>query len=154
MGRSGRSGRDDGATRHQLVRGHMPLTRQDAIEITQQLESLLRQYDPFTFEIATSRVERGDDPRRNLLGMLGLVIRIYSEKSSGLAAQALDRINHHVRLPNGEPITGIMVELSPSERELYGREEVDLATVPDRTEFISDLKDVFSAIADELERSR
>jgi hypothetical protein len=46
------------------------------------------------------------------------------------------------------------VELSPAERELYGREEVDLATVPDRTEFINELKDVLRVIADELERSR
>ncbi len=132
----------------------MPLTRQDAIEITQQVEALLRQYDPFTFEIATSRLDRGDDPGRNLLAMLGLVTRIYSEKSSGLAARALDRINHHVRRPDGEPITGITVELSPAERELYGREDVDLATVPDRTEFINELEDVLRVIADELERSR
>ena len=92
----------------------MPLTRQDAIEITQQLEALLRQYDPFTFEVATSCAERGDDPRRNLSDMLGLVIRIYSEESSGLDAQALDLMNHHVRRSDGEAITGITVELSPS----------------------------------------
>jgi len=128
----------------------MPITRQDAVEISRQLEALLLQYDPVTFEVATSRIERGDDPRPNLLRMLELVIRIYTEKSSGTAAQALDRINHYVRRPNDQPITGITVELSPAERELYGQEEVNLATIPDRSEFINELKDVAHVIAAEM----
>jgi hypothetical protein len=41
------------------------------------------------------------------------------------------------------------VDLSPPERELYGRDEIDLATLPDRTDFISELKDILLVIADE-----
>lgn len=132
----------------------MPITRQDAIAITLELELLLRQYDPVTLEVATAAIERGDDPRADLLRLLDLVIRIYSEKSSGLAARALDRINHHVRRPDGGQIAAITVAFSPTERELYGKEEVDLATIPDRTEFITELKEVFRTIADELEGRR
>lgn len=128
----------------------MPLGRQDVIEITRQLESLLRQYDPSAFELATSVTERSDNPPANLLHFLDLVIRIYSERSSGLAALALDRLNYHVRRPDGEPITGITIDLSSLERELYGREEIDLATLPDRTEFVLALKDIRRMIADEL----
>jgi hypothetical protein len=128
----------------------MPLSRDDAIELTHFVEQLLRQYDPGSYELIMRATDRVDDPRRNLLILLGTLIRFYKERSGGEQARILDAINHYVRLPNGGPVQGLSVELRPAEQEMYGRREVDLAVLPDRTEFLEEIQRIMAEIERQL----
>jgi hypothetical protein len=128
----------------------MPLSREDAIELTQFVERLLLQYDPGSYELVMRSTDRTDDPRRNLIILLGTLIRFYKEHSGGEQARILDAINHYVRLPDGRQIQGLSVELSPAEQELYQRREVDLAVLPDRTKFLEEIQRIMGDIEREL----
>jgi hypothetical protein len=59
----------------------MPLSREDAIELTQFVEQLLGQYDPGSYELIMRSTDRVNDPRQNLLILLGTLIRFYKERS-------------------------------------------------------------------------
>ena len=128
----------------------MPLSRDDAIELTQFVERLLLQYDPGSYELVMRSTDRTDDPRRNLIILLGTLIRFYKEHSGGEQARILDAINQYVRLPDGRQIQGLSVELSPAEQELYRRREVDLAVLPDRTRFLEEIQRIMGDIEREL----
>jgi len=128
----------------------MPLSTEDAIELTQFVEQLLLQYDPGSYELVMRSTQRTDDPRRNLIILLGTLIRFYKEHSGGEQARILDAINHYVRLPDGRQIEGLSVELNPAERELYHRREVDLAVLPDRTKFLEEIQRIIGEIEREL----
>lgn len=117
----------------------MPLNRRDSVELSRQVEQLLREYDPGSLDIILRATESQDDPRRYLLSLLQTVRRVYAERSGGMHGPILDHVNHFVRLPNGNPIRGISVSLSPGERERYGTDEVNLAELPDRSEFLGEL---------------
>lgn len=128
----------------------MPLSTQDAIELTQFVEQLLLQYDPRSYELVMRSTRRTDDPRRNLIILLGTLIRFYKEHSGGEQAGILDAINQYVRLPDGRQIQGLSVELSPAETELYHTREVDLAVLPDRTKFLEEIQRIMREIEREL----
>jgi hypothetical protein len=128
----------------------MPLSRDDATEITRLVERLLRQYDPASYELVMRATERTNDPGRNLLIMLGTLARFYRERSGGENARILDDINHYVRLSDGGPVSGLSVELSSADRELYDIREVDLAVLPDRTRFLEELQNIMGDIEREL----
>jgi hypothetical protein len=128
----------------------MPLSREDAIDLTRFVEQLLRQYDPGSYELVMRSTDRVDDPGRNLLIFLGTLIRFYKERSGGEHARILDAINHYVRLSDGGPVQGLSVELSPAEQETYGVREVDLAVLPDRTQFLGEIERMMGNIEREL----
>jgi hypothetical protein len=133
----------------------MPLSREDAIEITQFVEQLLRQYDPTSYELVMRSTDRVNDPGRNLLILLGTLLRFYKERSGGENARILDAIKHYVRLSDGGPVQGLSVELSPAEREIYGVRELDLAVLPDRTRFLEEIERIMRDIEPEfIERER
>jgi len=124
----------------------MPLSREDAIELTRFVEQLLRQYDAGSYELIMRSTQRVDEPGRNLLILLGTLMRFYKERSGGEHARILDTINHYVRLPDERPIQGLSVELSPAEQEIYNVEEVDLAVLPDRTQFLDEIHRIIEDI--------
>ncbi len=128
----------------------MPLSRDDAVDLTRFVEQLLRQYDPGSYELIMRSTDRVDDPGRNLLILLGTLIRFYKERSGGEQARILDAINHYVRLSDGRPIQGLSVELSPAEQEIYGRREVDLAVLPDRSNFLEEIQRIMADIERQL----
>jgi hypothetical protein len=128
----------------------MPLSREDAIELTQFAEQLLRQHDPGSYELVMRSTDRVNDPGRNLLILLGTLIRFYKERSGGEHARILDAINHYVRLSDGGPVQGLSVELSPAEREIYGVAEIDLAILPDRSNFLEEIERIRGDIEREL----
>jgi hypothetical protein len=128
----------------------MPLSRDDTVELTQFVEQLLRQYDPGSYELIMRSTDRVDDPGRNLLILLGTLIRFYKERSGGEQARILDTINNYVRRSDGGPVQGLSVELSPAEQEMYGRREVDLAVLPDRTKFIEEIQRIMREIEHQL----
>ena len=129
----------------------MALTQQDCVELLREVEGLLREYDPGSLELVFRAAERYDDPRRYLIEFLTTIRRIYSERSGGIEGAILNRINHFVRLEDGSPIRALSVALSPVERELYGREEFNLAELPDRSEFIKELDRITAEVKREAQ---
>jgi hypothetical protein len=126
----------------------MPLTRNDCLELAGEIEVLLREYDPGSLDVVLRATHPVDDPRAYVLGLLRTVGRVYAERSGGTYGAILDSLNSNVRLPDGSPIRGISVALSPIERERYRVGEVDLAELPDRSEFLAELK----RVTEEIER--
>lgn len=118
----------------------MPLTRTDFLELSRQIEALLLQYDPSALDVILRATDPVDDPRAYVLGLLRTVERVYAERSSGTLGTVLDSINSYVRRPNGSPIRGISVSLSPIEQERYRADEVNLAELPDRSKFLTELR--------------
>src|SRR5690242_14799808 len=85
------------------------------------------------------------------LNCSGRSAHFYSERSGGMYAPVLDRINHFVRLKDGSPVRGISVALSPIEMELYETEEVNLAELQDRSGFLADIERIITEISHETE---
>jgi hypothetical protein len=129
----------------------MPLDRQDCLELTRQVERLLREYDPASLELVLRSTERYNDPRRYFVELLRTIRHLYAERSGGMHGGILDRMNHFVRLPDGGPIRGISVALEPEERERYRAEEVNLAELPDRSDFLGELDRILSVVIHEID---
>jgi hypothetical protein len=129
----------------------MPLSQQDCIELVREVQALLREYDPASLELVLRATEPNDDPRRYFVNLLGTIARIYSERSGGMYGPILDRVNQFVRLESGLPVRGLSVVLSPLEREVYQADEVDLAQLPDRSEFLAELKRIIGDVVHETE---
>jgi hypothetical protein len=128
----------------------MALTRTDCVELARYVQQLVRDYDPGSFESILGSVDGYDDPRRYLVALLQAVRHVYAERSSGMHAQILDSVNRYVRLPDGSPVRGISVSLSPVEREVYEATEVNLAELPDRSQFLSELDGLLKLIEQEI----
>ena len=131
----------------------MALSRDDWIDITRHLQQQVREADPEVFELVARHVERRNDSRWYLIDYIDLLIKVMSERSSGSHGRILNELNNWVRTEQGGPIRGIRLALSPEDQELYRREYVDLASLPDRTAFISDLRNLRSDLAREIEES-
>jgi hypothetical protein len=129
----------------------MPLSRQDCVELVRQVEGLLREYDPGSLEPVLESTEHYNDPRRYLVEMLRTIRHLYAERSSGMYGSILDTVNRFVRLEDGSPVRGISVTLSPAEREIYEREEISFAEMPDRSEFLEALERIIADIIHESE---
>jgi hypothetical protein len=78
--------------------------------------------------------------------LLRTIRHLYAERSGGVHGVILDRINHFVRLPDGGPIRGITVALTPAEMERYRTVEVNLAELPDRSDFLAELDRILSIV--------
>jgi hypothetical protein len=129
----------------------MALNRQDCIELTRQIEGLLREFDPGVTDLVIRSTERYADPRRYLIDFVRTIRAVYSERSGGMHGPILDHLNHFVRLPGGGPIRGISVALTPAEAERYGTEELNLAELPDRTAFLAELDGILAEIIHEVD---
>lgn len=64
-----------------------------------------------------------------------------------------NELNNWVRTEQGGPILGLRLVLSPAEQELYRQEHVDLASLPDRSAFISSLRELRADLMREIEES-
>src|SRR5689334_2731949 len=115
----------------------MPISRSDCAVLVRQVQTLLRERAPDVFELVALVSEEEVDPRHYLMTLLAKVTRVYSERSGGAHGDVLDRINEYVHLPDGSPVRGVSVLLTPVEQEIYGVEEYDLAELPDRSEFVA-----------------
>ena len=130
----------------------MPLNRTDCADLVRQVQNLLREYDPAAFETIIRAYRHPDDPRQHLVLLLQIVGKVYSERSGGQYSSILDSLNHYVRLEDGGPVRGLSVSLTPSDREIYGRDEVSLAELPDRTEFVRQIERITAIIESEIDR--
>lgn len=129
----------------------MALTRQDSIDLIRDIQGLLFEYDPGSLDLVTRATQESEDPQQNLISLLTTIRHVYSERSGGEHGRILDQMNQFVRQEDGSPIRGITVELSPLDRELSGREEFNLAELPDRSTFIEELDRITAEITRELE---
>jgi hypothetical protein len=111
----------------------------------------MREYDPASFELVMRSTERFNDPRRYFVELLRTIRHLYAERSGGMHGLILDRMNHFVRLPDGGPIRGISVALTPEERERYRAEEVNLAELPDRSDFLAELDRILELVTHEID---
>src|SRR5277367_5901500 len=103
----------------------MPLSRRDCADLIRHIQGLLREYDTVSFETVLRGVDSSpEDPRRYLMALLSTIQHVYAERSGGAQGQILDSVNRYVRLPDGRPVRGLSVALTPGEREVYGTEEV------------------------------
>jgi hypothetical protein len=127
----------------------MPLSRNDFAAITRHLQREVQQLDPEAHALVVQYTERSDDPRRYLLDYLRSLIKIMSERSSGAHGRVLNLLNAYVRTADGRPVRGIRLELSPIEREVYQRETVDLASLPDRDEFVAELLKLYNDLIED-----
>ena len=128
----------------------MPLSRQDCLQLVREIELFLREYDPGSVELVLRALQPEDDPQRYLIVFLKTIRHFYAERSGGTYGPILDRINHFVRLENDGPVRGLSVALSPAEQERYGLEEVNLAEIPDRSEFLRELDRIIVTIIREI----
>ena len=79
-------------------------------------------------------------------------MHVASERSGGTHGRILDLLNSFLSTASGEPVRGIRILLSPQEQELYQRQFVDLVSLPDRSEFVALLREIYIEIAEELEQ--
>ncbi len=131
----------------------MALNHDDWIDVTRHLQQEVHEADPEVFELLARHVERRNDPRWYLVDYIEALIKVMSERSSGSHGRILNELNNWVRTEQGGPIRGIRLALSPGDQELYRREYVDLASLPDRTAFISDLRNLRVDLVREIEES-
>ncbi len=118
----------------------MALTREDWIVITQHLQNHVRQADLEIFELLGQHVELSNDPQHYLVDYLGGLIKVMSERSGGSHGRVLNEMNKWIRVEKGGPIRGIRLLLSETEQDLYQGDYVDLASLPDRSDFIDALR--------------
>ena len=128
----------------------MPLSREDCVVLVRVIEGLFREYDPSALGTVLRASEGYDDPREYVIALLRTTSKFYSERSAGMYAPVLDKINHFVRLQDGSPVLGISVALSGVEQELYGTDAINLAELPDRSAFLSELDRIIAEIAREI----
>lgn len=131
----------------------MALSHEDWIDITRHLQQQVHDADPEVFELLARHVERRNDPRRYLVDYIDVLVKVMSERSSGSHGRILNELNNWVRTEQGGPIRGIRLVLSPAEQELYRREYVDLASLPDRSAFIVGLLELRTDLMREIELS-
>ncbi len=131
----------------------MPLSREDCVVLTRQIEALIREHDPMALEPVLGSTERYNDPRRYVTELLRTLMRYYSERSGGQHGPILDRMNRYVRQPNGLPVRGISVELTPGERERYQTDQINFAELPDRNEFVNELERILGDVIHEIDNS-
>jgi len=119
--------------------------------LVREIEGLLRGYDPGALEVVLGGIDRHNEPRRYLIGLLRSIGRVYSSRSSGTHGRTLDALNQFVKLQDGTPIRGISVELSPVERRVYERDEISLAELPDRSAFLEAMNRITAEVEREAE---
>lgn len=124
----------------------MPFSRAEYLSILQHFERELRAADPGAFEIISAGFEPIEDPRRRLLAYLQRTRHVVAERSSGSEGHVLNILNQFVRTEGGGPISGIRLALSGPDQERYGMEFIDLASLPDRSEFLAELGAVWMQI--------
>jgi hypothetical protein len=127
------------------------MDREDFTNISREITRLLLMLDPAAADIVLRAAGSSEDPRAYAVALLEVSANVYAERSSGENSAILNRMNHYVSLEDGSPIRSLTVVLSPQEREIYSIEEIDLAQLPDRSEFVANLRRVAEQLREEPE---
>lgn len=129
----------------------MALDREDWLDLLRHLQFQLAERDPRAYELLSGSFEQSDNPRQALLSYIDTLIKLTAERSGGSHGWVLDYLNRYVRTEDGGPVRSLRVRLSEQEAELYGVPVVELAELPDRSEFIAELRDLRAEILEERE---
>ena len=133
----------------------MTLKREDYRAILSTLESKLREADPDAIEVVNRAADLGDmdfeqsaDLKSVVLRYLNALMKVLGERSAGGNGRILDLMNRNIHTEHGGPIEALILELSPLERELHQANSFDLAKLPDRGEFLAQLR----SLRDDIEK--
>lgn len=127
------------------------MNRDECLDLLRYVQRQLADVDRPSFELLSQSFEHSEDPRRALVSYLDTLIKVEAERSSGSYGWVLDYLNRYVRTEDGGPVRSIRVVLSSQEYELYGVEVLDLAELPNRSEFIAELRDLRAKILEDGE---
>lgn len=114
----------------------MNLTPEESNEIMNHFLAHVREIDPVGYDKLIEHMNLEiDSPKKLLLNAISTYVEIGKLRSAHTHSETLDRLNHFVVTENHERIAGIQVALSAGEREIYGREQIDLTPTQDFSEF-------------------
>ncbi len=120
----------------------MALSDEDYLSILRHLQEELRLAAPGAHERISRLLGHSRAPREALLHYLGAVSRVLGQQSSGPHGRVLDLLNAVMSTEDGGAIRGIRVLLSGVEAQLYGRDFIDLATLPDQARALEELDEL------------
>ena len=127
----------------------MTLKREDYAAILRVLRSQLRETDPDAVDavdraadVRDEDLSGAEDLKRVVLRYLDALMKVLGERSGGGKGRVLDLANQYIRTTHGGPIEALTVELSPLDRELHQSSSLDLATLPDRSAFLEQLRNL------------
>jgi hypothetical protein len=129
----------------------MPLSNEDCVELIRTLQSLVRQYEPELLGYLEEKARRDLPPPRYLLSYVDQLLLMTEEYSQTGGDHTLRQLNKFVKTEDGSPIERVFVVLSDTDREIYGTDSVDLSLLPDRQEFIRELRAIRNSIRKELD---
>jgi len=132
----------------------MPLSNDDCVDLVRSLQTLLREYEPEILGYIEERARRDLSPPRYLLSYLDQLLEMFEEHSRAGGDRTLRQLNQYIRTENGDPINRVSIVLSETDREIYGRESVDLSLLPERRGFIDELRAIRDNIRNELDLNR
>ena len=134
----------------------MALQRDDYLTILRLLQSKLRAVDPEALDLVNRAVGLRDlnltsaqQSRSAVILYLEALIKVMSERSAGRNGRILNLANRHIRTEGGGPIQALTVQLTPAEQEIYQVESYDLARLPERSEFLAQIRDLRDAIEED-----
>jgi hypothetical protein len=126
----------------------MNLPNEDFSEVLNHFLTKVKQYDPAGYEKLIARMEFDtDSAKRLLLNAISSYSEIGKIRSKYTHTESLDRLNEFVSTEKKSRITGIKVSLSAGEREIYGRDEIDLTPRQDFSKFNESLHGLWEIIA-------
>jgi hypothetical protein len=118
------------------------------------LEHMRRQMRSIGFGELDSRIviaiqRDAGPPKAQLLRYLELLESEARLGTDSTARAITERLNHIARTDSGSPIEGISVALSQQEQVLFRTSRIDVGMAPDLAGVISQLRDLYSELADE-----
>jgi hypothetical protein len=124
----------------------MPLSDEDYVDILKHLQRRLQEYAPDIFEHLGSMQDIQGSPRERLIRYFQYAIGMFKEQSSSSYPDILELLNRYIETRDGSNIDGIQIVFSPEEREMYGIGEVDLGSLPDRSDLIDSLLSIMDVV--------
>lgn len=126
----------------------MNLNSEEFHEILNHFLSHIKKRDPVGYDKLMAHMElETDSPKKLLLDAISSYAEIAKLRSAYTHSETLDRLNEFVVTENKARITGIQVSLTEGEREIYGREQIDLTPTQDFSEFNQALHGLWQIIA-------
>ena len=105
----------------------MKLNNEEFHEILKHFLSHVQERDPVGFDKLMEHINwQNQISKRTLLDAIASYTEINKMRSAYTHSETLDRLNEFITTEDNTRITGIQISLSDGEREIYGREYIDL----------------------------
>lgn len=129
----------------------MALSDSDCLELLKHLQAKLREADPELFDrlgTITGYIAPYEQLRNYLFG----IVSVMKGRSSVTYRRVVTQLGQYITAPDSKAIEGINITLSPMEQQLYQMDEIELAQLPDNSEFINDLLELARDLEQEWNR--